>query len=279
MAFVHALSSSHCSVHIVPALSDNFTYLIVDTASKVAGVIDPVEPQKLIDTAAALGVEIKYVLTTHSHWDHHGGNNDIVKLLPNIEEVYGGVGDGVDACTKEVTDGDSFNLGSLEVKVMFTPCHTPGHVCYVIDTKDGPPIAFTGDTLFVSGCGNFNTGTPQQMHDGFAKLSTLPPETLVYVGHEYTVSNLQYANFVEPENTQLQQKLEWAIEHTKQGGMTVPSTIEEELLLNPFMRAVTQEPTVMAHCGTEDPVAAMKFVREEKSGGAWKNVQEQKGRI
>jgi hydroxyacylglutathione hydrolase len=247
-------------------MTDNYTYLICDLETKTAAVIDPVDPEKLIAKAEELGVTINSVFTTHSHSDHDGGNEKIAELIPGIT-IYGGKGDGVSACTKEVEEGDAWQLGSLNVSIIATPCHTPGHVCYLVTAADSPPAVFTGDTLFVGGCGNFNDGTPQLMHDAFVKLAALPPSTLVYVGHEYTVSNLQYAAFVQPDSFEVAKKLAWAKTCCSAGGFTVPSTIGEELATNPFMRAVTKQEEICQHCDTEDPVEAIAFVRKEKSAG------------
>ena len=110
----------------------------------------------------------------------------------SITSVYGGNGDEVPGVTVEVGDGDSFNIGEVQVEVLFTPCHTRGHVCYFV----GGQHVFTGDTLFVSGCGNFNTGTPTEMMEAFDKLLALPDETKVWVGHEYTAKNCGFACFI-----------------------------------------------------------------------------------
>jgi hydroxyacylglutathione hydrolase len=126
--------------------------------------------------------------------------------------------------------------------------------------------------MFVGGCGNFNDGTPQMMHDAFLKLAELPPNTLVYVGHEYTVSNLQYAMFTDPDNSDIAKKLEWAKNCCGGGGFTVPTTIGEELALNPFMRCVTKQAELCQHCNTDDPVEAFAFVRKEKSAGKFPKI-------
>lgn len=118
---------------------------------------------------------------------------------------------------------------------------------------------------------DFNAGSPQQMHDAFAKLGSLPDDTLLYVGHEYTKANLAYARYVEPTNEITKAKAKWTDETLAAGGFTVPSTVREEKLTSPFLRAVTGNEAVLRHCGTDNGVAAMKFVREEKSGGKWKS--------
>ncbi len=268
--FVRSLNSKEARVTILTANADNFMYLITDLKTNVAAVIDPVNADKVMQAVKDLGVDLQYILTTHSHWDHDGGNANMVKHMSKLK-VYGGKGDGVSCVTDEVTGGSIISVGSLKFDVLFTPCHTRGHVCYVLRLGDSPPCAFTGDTLFVAGCGNFNSGTPQMMHDAFKKLSKLPKDTLLFVGHEYTLSNLQYALYTDPKNDFLQAKFKWA--KSLQGEKdkhTVPSVLNEEFVTNPFMRAVNGDKHILQHCQTNDTVDALYFVRKEKSGGIWK---------
>ena len=248
-------------VDIVPALNDNYMYLISDVANKVGAVVDPVEPEKIIEQAKLRGVVVSAILTTHNHWDHAGGNNKMLDLCKTCTVVYGGVGDGVEACTNEVQQGDLIQVGSANVQVLSTPCHTPGHVSYFIDGASGleKPVVFTGDTMFIGGGGNFNSGTPDQMYHAMCKvLAKLPPETLVYCGHEYTKRNLQFASYAEPNNLKIREKLEWA----GQTACTVPSTIQSEWETNPFVRV--HEEIIQIFTGETDPVAVMKAVRKMK---------------
>ena len=249
------------TIDICPALDDNYMYLISDPVTKVAAVVDPVEPQKVLDKAKERGVQIQYVLTTHSHWDHAGGNEKIQKLCPSILHIYGGIGDGVKACTKEVGHGEILLVGKIKVTVLFTPCHTQGHVSYYFEKQNNleTPVVFTGDTLFVGGCGNFNSGTPEQMYHAMYKvLGQLPPSTLVYCGHEYTKRNLSFASHAEPDNKKIQQKLAWCDTVT----CTIPSTIAAELETNPFLRV--HEKTIQQYTGETDPIKAIFAVRSMK---------------
>ena len=233
--------------------------------------MDPFDSKRVAEEVKKKGLNLTCILTTHSHFDHAGGNSDLLKRVKSILEVYGGMNDKASECTKEVKEGDTFNIStSLSVKVMYTPCHTPGHVCYVVKAPDCPACVFTGDTLFVSGCGNFNSGTPAQMASAFKRLGKLKSDTLVWVGHEYTVANLSYALSVEPDSKILQEKMKWAKSQVSSGRYTVPSTIQEEHDMNPFMRAVYGVEALTKHCGTDDPTSAIKFVRMEKSSGSWK---------
>eukprot|EP00629_Pelagomonadales_sp_RCC1024_P006599 CAMPEP_0119261272 /NCGR_PEP_ID=MMETSP1329-20130426/1397_1 /TAXON_ID=114041 /ORGANISM="Genus nov. species nov., Strain RCC1024" /LENGTH=239 /DNA_ID=CAMNT_0007260813 /DNA_START=303 /DNA_END=1019 /DNA_ORIENTATION=+ len=220
-------------VRTVPALDDNYMYVIVDEATKTAGVVDPVDPAAVLRAAAEEGATVTHIFTTHSHWDHAGGNIELLKRCPTIVECYGGVGDGVAGCTKEVREGDVLALGESRVGVLETPCHTQGHVCYTVDGN-----VFTGDTLFVSGAGNFNRGTPAQMVAAFDKILALPDDTQVWVGHEYTLKNCKFAYFCEPCDA-TQSRLAWAerLGSLHRGGRgTVPSTIAAEKAANPFAR-------------------------------------------
>uniref|UniRef100_A0A3Q3WLU8 Hydroxyacylglutathione hydrolase, mitochondrial n=1 Tax=Mola mola TaxID=94237 RepID=A0A3Q3WLU8_MOLML len=249
-------------VELLPALSDNYMYLLIDEDSREAAIVDPVEPAKVLEAVRKHGVNLTTVLTTHHHWDHASGNEKLLNRLPGLK-VYGG-DDRVDALTKKVSHS---HLGSLSVKCLFTPCHTTGHICYYV-TKEGssePPAVFTGDTLFVAGCGKFFEGTAEQMYKALIEiLGRLPPETRVYCGHEYTVNNLKFAKHVEPDNKVIQEKLAWAKEKYSSGEPTIPSTLADEFTFNPFMRV--KEKSVQDHVKQTDPVEAMRSLRKEKDG-------------
>jgi hydroxyacylglutathione hydrolase len=246
----------------VPALDDNLMYMVIDTATNLCGVVDPVDPVAIQQAASEQGATIVCILTTHSHWDHDGGNIKLAEQCSTIKTIYGGLGDGVAGCTKEVGENDEFTIGETTVRVLFTPCHTPGHVCYLV----GDLHVFTGDTLFVSGCGNFNQGTPEQMTSAFDKLMGLPNSTQVWVGHEYTKTNCNFACFIEPNNVKVAERLQWATGQTSihNGGTgTVPSTIGAEKSCNPFCRLDTRQ--IMEFCGNCEPRSErMRLVRKGK---------------
>jgi hydroxyacylglutathione hydrolase len=183
----------------VPALQDNYMYLVIDKKTREAAAVDPAEPEKLLSEAKKEGVTVNSVLTTHHHWDHSSGNEKIVELLGKKLIVYGG-DDRIPAMTKKVTHGDEFKIGSLMVKALFTPCHTSGHICYHVTADEDPPGAvFTGkdehhvihaltnesasssvgDTLFVGSCGKFFEGTANQMYTAmYDILGKLPEDTV-----------------------------------------------------------------------------------------------------
>ncbi|XP_051123099.1 hydroxyacylglutathione hydrolase cytoplasmic [Andrographis paniculata] len=248
----------------IPCLEDNYSYMIIDEATKDAAVVDPVEPHKILSVAQENGANLKLVLTTHHHWDHAGGNEKIKQLIPEIK-IYGGAVDNVKGCTEKVENGDRFSLGAdINILSLHTPCHTKGHICYYVTAKEGDdPAVFTGDTLFVAGCGRFFEGTAENMYQSLCvTLGSLPKPTRVYCGHEYTVKNLQFALTVEPDNGKISQKLAWAEQKRKSDLPTIPSTIDEELETNPFMRV--DLPELQEKVGCKSPVEAMKEIRQRK---------------
>ncbi|CAI9091918.1 OLC1v1027038C1 [Oldenlandia corymbosa var. corymbosa] len=252
----------------IPCLEDNYSYLIVDEVSREGAVVDPVEPQKVVDVAEENWVDLKSVLTTHHHWDHAGGNEEMKKLVPKIK-IHGGIYDNVAACTHPVRDGDKLLIGvDTFVTCLLTPCHTRGHISYYATGKQGEePAVFTGDTMFVAGCGKFMEGTAVQMHESLCNiLGALPKSTRVYCGHEYTVKNLQFASEIEPENSRIIEKLKWAKHQRSAGRPTVPSTIKEEWETNPFLRV--DNPEIQKKVGTESPVEALQELRQRKDN--WK---------
>ncbi|XP_003742337.1 hydroxyacylglutathione hydrolase, mitochondrial [Galendromus occidentalis] len=249
-------------VTIIGALDDNYMYLITCPETKEAAIVDPVNPEKVLETVEKQGVNLTTVLTTHHHWDHAGGNEKLLHLKPGLK-VYGG-----DHRIKQLTDlvnrdEVEIKIGALTASTRFTPCHTTGHVCFYIPGKeDKPPVVFTGDTLFLAGCGKFFEGTAAHMQEAMDKLGQLPDDTLVYCGHEYTVNNLKFAQQVESDNQNTQRKLEWAIARRSAHQPTIPSTIAEEKTYNPFMR--TRIPAVQKHASQTDAVSTMDSLRCEK---------------
>lgn len=257
------MSQADMKVEILPALTDNYMYLLIDQDTREAAIVDPVQPQKVLDAVKKHGVKLTSVLTTHHHWDHAGGNEKLVKMEPGLR-VYGG-DSRVGALTHRVSHLTALKVGSLSVKCLSTPCHTSGHICYYVTKPNSsePPAVFTGDTLFVAGCGKFFEGTPEEMYKALIEiLGSLDPRTRVYCGHEYTINNLKFARHVEPRNPSIQEKLAWAKAQYDSGEPTIPSTIAEEFTYNPFMRV--REKSVQEHAGESDPVRVMGTIRKEK---------------
>jgi len=222
----------------VPVLQDNYSYLIIDEDERVAGVVDVSEVEPVLEAARAEGVTITTVLSTHHHFDHVGGNEEIASRIP--VRVFGNADDAerIPRLTDGVREGDTVRFGRLSAQVLFIPAHTSGHIAYHFARERS---VFTGDTLFAAGCGRLFEGDPAQMMNSLAKLNALPEDTKVYCGHEYTVKNLEFAKALEPSNAAIADKLEWARSRRAQGQPTVPSTIASERATNPFLRTGSAE--------------------------------------
>lgn len=223
----------------IPVLSDNYAYLVIDEATNEAGVVDPSEAGPVADAVKREGVNFTTIINTHHHWDHVGGNKELVQEYPDLR-VYGHKRDETRTpCISHMVDeGDTVSIGNLEGRFLFIPCHTSGHVAVHFVAEK---VAFTGDTLFVAGCGRLFEGTAADMHNNMLKLSALPEDTRIYPGHEYTISNLEFALTLEPNNAAIQAKLHWAQEARAKNQPTIPSTVAEEKTINPFIRVDSQE--------------------------------------
>jgi hydroxyacylglutathione hydrolase len=223
----------------IPVLADNYAYLLIDETTKEAGVVDPSEAGPVADTVKREGVKLSAIINTHHHWDHVGGNEELVREFPGLK-VYGHKRDHdrTPCITNLVDEGDTMQIGGLTGRFLFIPCHTSGHVALHFPKEKA---VFTGDTLFIAGCGRLFEGTATDMHNNMVKLMALPDDTRVYCGHEYTVKNLQFALTLEPSNAKVQAKLQWAQEMRAKKAPTIPSTVAEEKEINPFVRVLNSE--------------------------------------
>jgi hydroxyacylglutathione hydrolase len=244
----------------IPCLSDNYAYLLVCSETKEAAIVDASEAEPVLDAieqgagthdsrrdvngpaSAREDVRIVAILSTHHHHDHVGGNEAVRSRL-GIDRVYGYASDRgrIPGQTQYLQDGDTFQIGRLEVRAIHIPGHTLGAVAYVVSEKGRDPVVFTGDTLFTGGCGRLFEGDPAMMHASLSKLAALDPKTQVYCGHEYTESNLRFALHVEPSNAAATRALARAVDLGKEGQPTVGTTIADELSYNPFLRVKSAE--------------------------------------
>ncbi|XP_044836045.1 hydroxyacylglutathione hydrolase-like protein isoform X2 [Mauremys mutica] len=224
-------------VKVISVLEDNYMYLVIEENTKEAVVVDASVPKRLLEIVRKEGVTLKAILTTHHHWDHARGNEELAKVYPELQ-VYG-ADERIGALTHKVTHNEELKFGDINVRCLFTPCHTSGHMCYFMWEENSPdaPALFSGDTLFIGGCGKFFEGTAEQMYKNLTEiLGALPKDTKVFCGHEYTVRNLKFALKVEPENESVKKKLAWAKLRDDEDLPTVPSTLQEEFHYNPFLR-------------------------------------------
>ena len=221
-------------VHTVPALSDNYIFILEHQKRKQVAVIDPSESKPVVDRLEDLGLSLDCILNTHHHYDHTDGN---LALKDRYDcKVFGFSGDSsrIPGITHHLSEGSEFHFGDELVEVLETPGHTTGHISFYFPRSK---IAFVGDTLFVMGCGRLFEGSPQQMHASLQKLATtLPADTTVYCAHEYTMSNAKFAITVDSGNQALADRFREIESLRSQKLKTVPTTMEAELKTNPFLR-------------------------------------------
>jgi hydroxyacylglutathione hydrolase len=223
----------------VPQLADNYAYLVIDAATAEAAVVDCAEARPVLAEVARQGVRLTAALATHHHFDHVGGNHDLAGAVPGIH-IFGSAGDApkIPGITDQLADGDRVSVGTLEARAILIPAHTSGHIAYHFPESKA---VFTGDTLFAGGCGRLFEGDAAQMMQSLQRLASLPDDTQVYCGHEYTLKNLQFAAELEPGNRALADKLARVRALRDRQQPTVPSTIGEEKATNPFLRTESAE--------------------------------------
>jgi len=217
----------------VPAFRDNYIWAIHARHGNdhMAVLVDPGEPGAILSWLESQDVRPVAVLITHHHADHTGALSTLSQRWPI--PVYGPTREAIPGVTHPVSEGDTVDIPGLglALQVMETPGHTRGHVCYF-----GHGWLFSGDTLFSCGCGRLFEGSPQQMHTSLQRLARLPPQTLVYCAHEYTLPNIGFAKEVEDGNPALESRHNQARQLRKAGLPTLPSSIGQELATNPFLR-------------------------------------------
>lgn len=222
----------------LPVLDDNYSYLLHDTATGKTAVVDPGEPGPILEALKRRGWALDFILCTHHHWDHTGGNLALKAATGAVVAGHAADAERIPGLSLPLRDGEPFRLGETEAIVRDTSGHTLGHINYWL-----PEIGavFTGDTLFLMGCGRLFEGTAQQMWKSLSFYRGLPADTLVYCGHEYTEANSRFALTIEPHNGALLKRAT-AVKALRAKGMpTVPAAIAEELATNPFLRASEPE--------------------------------------
>lgn len=232
-------------VHLepIPAFTDNYIWVIGSPAGPDVAVVDPGEAAAVFSVLEGRGLKLAAVLLTHHHGDHVGGVEELVAAHP--APVFGPASESIAGVDQPVRGDEVIALPALDLylRVIDVPGHTAGHVAYA-----GPDFACVGDTIFAGGCGRVFEGTMEQMHRSLTRLSALPPDTLLFCAHEYTLANLRFALAVEPDNRALRQRLDDATAVRADDRPTVPSTLAEELATNPFLRC--SHPDVVAAAET-----------------------------
>ena len=221
------------NIEIIKCLKDNYSYLIIDEKTKSACVVDPSEAKPIINFIEKNKIYLKFILNTHHHYDHVGGNKDLKKKYN--AKVIGFEGDKdripeVDICLK---DRETWKNKNFEFKIFHIPGHTSGHICFNFFKEK---LLFTGDTLFSLGCGRIFEGTYEQMFNSLELIKSFSLETKIYCGHEYTLKNSDFCSIHDKENSKLTEKIISIKEKLNKGLPTIPSTLKEELETNIFLK-------------------------------------------
>ncbi|MEM7495770.1 MAG: hydroxyacylglutathione hydrolase [Myxococcota bacterium] len=221
-------------MNIIPVpVGTNIVWLIVMPGARQCAIVDPTAGQPVLAVVRERGLEPTDILITHHHADHVGGIAAIRRVYPI--PVHGPANEAIPQRTHPVREGDVVVLGRFAFQVLEIPGHTLDHVAYV-----SRGMLFAGDTLFGAGCGRVFEGTPGQLYDALRRLAALPPNTLLYCAHEYTQANLRFAQTVEPDNVDIQQRLRHVEQLRGRDLPTLPSPLELEHRTNPFLRCRLQ---------------------------------------
>jgi len=249
------------TVELVPALTDNYIYLIHDPATGASGVVDPADAAPVEAALARAGRRLDVILNTHHHADHTGGNAALKAAFRCPVMGPAGEADKIPMLDRTMHEGDVVAFGSLRFTVIDTPGHTKGHVSLLCREAG---VLFCGDTLFSLGCGRILEGSFEQMWDSLLKLRALPDDTLVYCGHEYTQSNARFATTMEPDNAALTARAADVDRLRRAGLPTIPARLGDEKATNPFLRA--DEPSVARAVGLVGarPADVFAMVRRAK---------------
>jgi hydroxyacylglutathione hydrolase len=247
----------------IPVLSDNYVYVLNDVEFGSAAVVDPAEAGPVFEVLDRKGWRLDFILNTHHHGDHVGGNLELKQATGC--RILGAAADAtrIPGIDRGLADGDEVVLGGNRARIIEVVGHTSGHIAYWFADQDA---LFCGDTLFSLGCGRLFEGTAEQMWASLEAIRQLPSATRIYCAHEYTQANGRFARSVEPANPVLQQRLAEVDQLRAESRPTVPSTLDQELATNPFLRP--ESAAIRKHLGMPDAKSWQVFarLREMKDG-------------
>ena len=212
-------------IHIVPILKDNYAY-VIQTDTEVA-IVDPGEAKPVVEFLTKQQLQPNWIINTHKHWDHVNGNLELMEAYDCNLAAPAECEGHIDVVLR---DGAVFALGDLVFQIILTKGHTAGHI---ILFEPNEKIMFSGDTLFAMGCGRLFEGSPSDMFVAMEKIKSLPVDTKIFAGHEYTLSNAKFAKHLLPDNHYIAKRYEVV----KQAKCTMPTTLEQELKTNPYLLA------------------------------------------
>ena len=221
-------------IEIIKCLEDNFSYLIIDEENNSACVIDPSEAKPVINYIEKFKINLKFILNTHHHFDHIGGNKELKKKYNSKVIGFKKDENRIPEIDITLNDKEIWKDNKFEAKIYHIPGHTSGHVCYHFFNQNN---LFTGDTLFSLGCGRIFEGTYEQMFRSLQLIKSFPEDTKIYCGHEYTLKNSEFCIEHDKNNSALIEKIESIKKKLKKGFPTIPSTIKEEIDCNIFLKS------------------------------------------
>ena len=250
-------------VNIITCLQDNYSYVIYDTDADIVGVVDPSEFAPIDNFIKKKFNKINFILNTHHHFDHTGGNLELKKKYNS--KIIGSAEDekripGIDI---KLLNNDVFKFGNVDFSIIDVPGHTSGHICFYSKKEK---IIFTGDTLFSLGCGRVFEGTYLQMLNSLTRIKKLPRDTNIYCGHEYTKKNLEFCRKYEPDNNFLKDKKNWILSKLNKKEPTIPTTIKDELKTNIFLRCNVFAVKKSLDMENSSEVEIFKKLRDLKDG-------------
>jgi len=245
----------------IPCLTDNYAYIIHDDNFKTVGVVDPSEAKPIISFLKKKNLKLNYILNTHHHFDHIGGNIELKKIYN--AKIVGFLGDkhripGIDIALR---NNENWSFGNSTVKVFHIPGHTLGHICFFFEKEK---IVFTGDTLFSLGCGKIFEGNHEQMLTSLNKIKQLPKDTMIYCGHEYTYKNAEFCMKYDSDNIDLKKKFEKIKKLRSQNLPTIPSSLEDEIKSNIFLRCDQNVLKIKLNMKNQEDSKVFKKVRDLK---------------
>ena len=221
-------------VHIIKCLKDNYSYIIIDETNNNACVVDPGEAKPIIDFVENNNINLKYILNTHHHYDHIGGNLELKKKYNSKVVGFRGDKNRIPEIDTLVDDLNIWKKDNFEAKIYHIPGHTTGHIAFHFFKEKK---IFTGDTLFSLGCGRIFEGTYEQMFNSLKKIKALPKDTEIYCGHEYTLQNSNFCVAHDSNNSKLKSKITKIKEKLENGLPTVPTILDDEIQCNIFLKA------------------------------------------
>ena len=221
-------------VKIIKCLQDNYSYLLIDDTKSIGCVVDPSEAAPVINYVENNNIELKYILNTHHHFDHVGGNFELKKRYNSKIVGYKEDKNRIPEIDILVEDNQKWKGENFEAKIYHTPGHTSGHIAFHFFKEKK---IFTGDTLFSLGCGRIFEGTYEQMFNSLKKIKKLPKDTKIYCGHEYTLQNANFCIAHDSENLKLKKKIIKIKENLKNNLPSIPTILADEMECNIFLKA------------------------------------------